>query len=147
MTASNMELISVVASLATAIGVAFAAGQLWVSRRQHASSTEIHVVQLHTHFQQQIRELQKLYPPEVNSPDWMPRPGVETRAVQLYWYLVFDEWYTCQYLSQQRRLNDLWSRYRIGVASALKMKAFDLEIRNLLEKNSTFFGLVFNCVS
>lgn len=141
MTTSTLEFINAIANVATAIGIAFTAGQLWISRRQHVSNTEVHVVQLHTHFQQQIRDLQKVFPPDVNSPNWMPQPGVELRAVQLYWYLVFDEWYTCKYLSQERRLNDLWTRYRYGVQSALKLRAFDMVVTNMLQTDAIFFGL------
>lgn len=135
------ELISALANVVMAIGIVFAAAQVFVSKRQQSAELEIHIVELHTHFQQQIRDVQKLLPPEVNDAGWKPKDKREERAVMIYWYIVFDEWYTCQYLSKEKRLNALWERYRYGVVSALANPAFDDEVKKMLSNNAIFFGL------
>ncbi len=133
--------LSAIANVVTACGVVFAAGQVFSAERQKAGQLEIHVVELHTHFQQQMREIQRSFPPEVREPDWMPKTKGEERAVQMYWLLVFDEWYSCKYLSTERRLNDLWRRYRYGALSAAKKPAFAKVIETMLADEAIFFGL------
>lgn len=135
------ELISALANVVMAVGIVFAAAQVFVSKRQQNAQLEIHIVELHTHFQQQMREIQKALPSGVNTPGWVPRGDNEERAIRLYWYLVFDEWYTCQYLSTEQRLNALWGRYRYGVISALTNPAFDADVKQMFERNAIFFGL------
>jgi hypothetical protein len=135
------NLISAIANVVMAVGIVFAAGQYFFARRQTMAQLEIHVVELHIHFQQQMREIQKAFPPSVNDPSWIPQSNDEKRAVRMYWYLVFDEWVTCKYLSKERRLNALWDRYRYGVISALSKPAFDSEVRDMFARNAIFFGL------
>ncbi len=135
------EYISAYANVVIAIGVVFAAGQLFVSKRSHTAQIEVHIVGLHTHFQEKMREIQKSFPPEVNEPSWQPIAREEKRAIRLYWYLVFDEWYTCKYLSNERRLNSLWDRYSHGVVSALRKPAFDAEVIKMFSEEAIFFGL------
>lgn len=137
----SFELITAYTNVVVASGIVFAAAQVFISRRQQNVQLEIHIVELHTNFQQQMREIQKTLPPKVNVPGWEPCSDNEARAVRLYWYLVFDEWYTCQYLSTERRLNALWRRYRYGVISALRNPVFDREVIKMLEGDAILFGL------
>lgn len=137
----STEIISAIANIVMASGIVFAAAQLFISKRQQNAQLEIHIVELHTHFQQQMREIQKTLPSGVNTTGWLPRGDDERRAIRLYWYLVFDEWYTCQYLSNERRLNALWERYRYSVISALTIPAFDDDVKNMFNTNTIFFGL------
>lgn len=137
----SADAISAAADVVMAIGIVFAAAQMFIAKRQQTAQLEIHVVELHTHFQKSMREIQALFPPEVNTPDWLPKDGIESRAVRLYWYLVFDEWYTCKHLSREKRLNDLWDRYGYGVMSALKKQAFRNEFEKMIDEEAIFFGL------
>lgn len=135
------EQISALANVVMAVGIVFAAAQVFVSKRQQNAQLEIHIVELHTHFQQQMREIQKALPSGVNTPGWVPSGNNEERAIRLYWYLVFDEWFTCHYLSKEKRLNALWERYRYGVISALTNPVFDADVKEMLDKNVILFGL------
>lgn len=135
------ELISALANVVMAVGIVFAAAQVFISKRQQSVQLEIHIVELHTHFQQQMREIQRALPSGVNTIGWAPCGDNEERAIRLYWYLVFDEWYTCQYLSNEQRLNALWKRYRHGVISALTNPVFDSDVKKMFERNAIFFGL------
>ena len=137
----NPEYISAISNVVMAVGVVFAAGQFYVSKREQTAQLEAHIVELHTHFQQQIRELQKSFPPTANRSKWKPENDQQKRAVRLYWYLVFDEWLTCQYLSKEKRLNDLWGYYRYGVISALQKQCFDEEVKRMFKEKPVFFGL------
>lgn len=137
----SLEIISTFANVVAAGGIVFAAGQVFISKRQQSTQLEVHLVELHTHFQQQMREVQKNFPPSVNEPNWTPESRDEKRALRLYWYLVFDEWYTCKYLSNEKRLNSLWERYRYGVTSALKKSAFNTEVEIMFSEEASFFGL------
>lgn len=137
----STELISALANVIMAAGIVFVAGQVFVAKRQQSTQLEIHIVELHTHFQQAIREIQKAFPPDVNNPGWCPQNQDEKRALRLYWYLVFDEWYTCMYLSKEKRLNALWTRYRYGVISALTKRSFDNEVKEMFKEQAIFFGL------
>ena len=137
----SLELISTLANVVMAIGIVFAAAQVFVSKRQQNAELEIHIVELHTHFQQQMREIQRAFPSGVNTLGWAPCDDNERRAIRLYWYLVFDEWYTCQHLSTEKRLNALWASYRYGVISALANPAFDADVKEMFSKNAIFFGL------
>lgn len=137
----NYEFATLIANILTAGGVTFAAGQVFVSKRQQRSQIEAHIVEIHTHFQQQMRDIQKAFPPEVNEKGWSPSSREERRAVRLYWYLVFDEWYTCKYLSNEKRLHSLWKGYRFGVLSALRKPAFSAEVQSMINEEAIFFGL------
>ncbi len=137
----TLELVSAIANVVMAAGIVFAAAQVFISKRQQNAQLEIHIVELHTAFQQQMREIQRTLPVGVNQPGWKPASDSEMRAIRLYWYLVFDEWYTCQYLSKEKRLNALWARYRYGVISALRIPAFDDDVKNMLDSKIVLFGL------
>jgi hypothetical protein len=76
----------------------------------------------------------------INKGDWIPSKR-EERALRLYWYLVFDEWYTCKYVSKEEQLNALWDRYRCGAISALKNKKFLDDIDDMFKQKAYFFGL------
>lgn len=137
---SIADIITALANVVMAVGVVFVAGQLIITKRQQSTQLEIHIVELHTHFQQQIREIQKTFSPKVNEDDWMPDEK-EKRAIRLYWYLVFDEWFTCKHLSNEKRLNALWERYSWGAISALRNTHFDSEIQDMFTKDTIFLGL------
>lgn len=135
------DFISALADVVMAGGITFTAWQVLIAKRQQTSQLEIHVVELHTHFQQVMREIQKTFPPSVNESSWAPQNPQEERALRLYWYLVFDEWYTCKHVSNEKRLNELWKRYRYGVISALRKPAFDAEVKKMFGEETSFFGL------
>ena len=141
---TKLELLSAAASIATvvaAFGVVYASKQALVALRQLAHSKDSQAVALHSGFQREFREWQKLMPPEVFHRDWEPTTDAERRLVQLYWELVFDEWYTCTQVSEEPRVRALWDAYAHGVASALKRKAFVESIAANFRAKTAFLGL------
>ena len=96
-------------------------------------------VDVHSRFQNQIRDIQKKFPIEVNNPDWQPN-SEERRLITLYWYIVFDEWFTCTQGGPE--LETLWSKHYVhGVKSALRMPSFKQVIERMFDAESTFLGM------
>lgn len=110
------------------------------SNKTYELSRKSTITEIHSRFQSSMRALQLTFPPNINDNSTTLNP-TETRSVQLYWYLVFDEFLTCKKLSNDPELNELWDKYYIkGVTSALRLKHFHNEIALLLSVNSTFLG-------
>jgi len=137
-----IQLVSLLATVAAAVAAALAAKD---SRRavmitdEHASQTmKNEVLQLHIHFQTQIRELQKLLPPEVNDAGWKPSVA-EKRTIRMYWYAVFDEWLSTTRLGSNTK--HMWDDYyRNGVKGAFKNHAFVEELREMFDGPTVFLG-------
>lgn len=111
------------------------------SLENHSSAIERESINLktnmHIQFQKEIRSIQKALPYSVNDPNWEPSID-HRRQMALYWYIVFDEWFTC---STHPELNDLWDKYYSnGVRSALRNKHFKDEAYRLLSENVTLLG-------
>jgi hypothetical protein len=110
------------------------------SNKTYQLSRKSTITEIHSRFQTSMREIQLTFPHYINDNSTELNPS-ETRSVQLYWYLVFDEFLTCKKLSNDPELNELWDKYYIkGVTSALGLKYFHKEIAMLISANSTFLG-------
>jgi hypothetical protein len=110
------------------------------TNRTYELSRKNTITEIHSRFQTSMRALQLEFPHTINENNIGLSPS-ERRNVQLYWYLVFDEFLTCKKLSNDPELNELWDEYYIkGVTSALRLKNFHNEIAYLLSINSTFLG-------
>ena len=107
-----------------------------------------YLVDAHFKFQTRYREIEKNFPSTINIENehgiriWDPTDSEKEhiRNVELYWCLVFDEWYFCNI--QDKRLKPLWDNiYSYGVAGALKIPGFKKRINNLMnKKNITLFN-------
>jgi len=96
-------------------------------------------MKIHNQFQSEMRNLQLKFSNKVNDPDYEPDKN-EERAIQLYWYLVFDEWMTCKKLPNDD-LNELWDEYYcIGAKRGYKILAFR-KVLDELKLNTTFLGM------
>lgn len=116
----------------------FAGQQAKLLREQVEASHAATMVEVHSRFQSEIRALQRAFPPTVSNADWVPT-ATEARSVQLYWYLVFDEWLTCTKMGSE--LGSLWTQhYSEGVKSALRLPVFRLAAEELFRGSSTFLG-------
>lgn len=110
------------------------------SNNTYELSRKSTITEIHSRFQTSMRELQLRFPHNINDNSTILKDS-EKRSVQLYWYLVFDEFLTCKKLSNDPELNELWDKYYIkGVTSALRLQHFHNEIALLLSSNSTFLG-------
>lgn len=73
-------------------------------------------------FQERFTGIQKEWSANVNKENWMPTEA-ESRAVERYWHLVYDEWYLCKRLDTS--LQRLWDEYYLkGVRNALQNPQF-----------------------
>lgn len=121
------EILSAAASGATvlaALGVIYASRQAVTAFQQLTHAKDSQAVELHSGFQREFREWQRQLPPEASQTEWEPASNAERRLIQLYWELVFDEWYTCTRVSQEPRVRALWDAYSKGVEGAFRRKAF-----------------------
>lgn len=85
--------------------------------------------QVFLNYQNRFVEIQKDWSVEVNSPEWNPSPK-EQRAIERYWYLVFDEWHFCTQLNPQ--LRELWEQhYKKGVRGAFQNEHFKKRLEYL----------------
>lgn len=94
---------------------------------------------IHHGFQMRVREIQKNFHADINTPDiWVPTPE-EKRYIRLYWYTVFDEWLICCKLNKIYRR--LWTDiYRPGVRSAIGNPHFKSDLIDIFEKESSLHG-------
>ena len=144
MTSENYSLCSLLLGL-TILGVttwyAFLTRSIMkASNKTYELSRKSAITEIHSRFQASMRELQLTFPPTIND-NTVELNFSETRSVQLYWYLVFDEFLTCKKLSNDPELNVLWDKYYLkGVTSAIRLKSFHREIALLISVNSTFLG-------
>jgi len=116
----------------------FAGQQAKLLQEQVVASQTLGMIEIHSRFQSEFRALQRTLPAAVNNPDWTPTPA-EARSLQLYWYLVFDEWLTCTKMGTE--LTPLWAHnYSEGVKSALRLPAFKIAAENIFRGSSTFLG-------
>lgn len=138
-------------ALFTGIALALVGQQIYLQRKELEDQTnerenEIHKqnillsIEIHRGFQKELHDIQKMLPPEVNEKGWTPEKPEHKRAITLYWYLVFDEWFICCKKSDGG-LNYLWTEYYCnGVKSALKIEAFKNDIEPKLRKKYSFLG-------
>jgi len=97
-------------------------------------------IKIHNQFQKELRNLQSQFSIHVNNKDYTPLK-LEQRAIQLYWYLVFDEWMTCKHLENDF-LEDLWDNYyRKGAQRALQLIPFKSSLDNMIKQGTSFFDL------
>lgn len=148
----NSELLNMITAIANAIAAIasvsavivavraaiFSSKQAGLMGEQLTASRTIFELEVHSRFQSEMRVIQRSFSHKVNDPDWSPNES-ERRSIRLYWYLVFDEWLTCNKLHPS--IVHLWdSYYSIGVQSALKNAQFNLEAGELFKGESTFFN-------
>lgn len=108
---NNVNEISAIANIITALGVLVALYTLSVQKR-------IHQIDLHTKFQNAIRSIQDKLPPDINY-RIARLSALEQRVVTMYWYAVFDEWFTCKKKSKLPELNKIWESFAWGAKSAI----------------------------
>lgn len=78
--------------------------------------------QVFLNYQNRFVEIQKDWSVNVNRSEWEPSEK-EKRAIERYWYLVFDEWNFCTQLNPQ--LRELWEKhYKKGVRGAFQNAHF-----------------------
>lgn len=98
------------------------------------------ITDIHSRFQNNMRDIQLKFPYTINDNN-IPVSEQDKRHIQLYWYLVLDEYITCKKMTNDKDLNNLWDNmYFNGMKSALRLKSFYEEIAYLLSTNSTFLG-------
>ena len=129
-----------IASVVAAAGVFYAARQAAVVFKQLEHTKDSQAVSIHANFQREFRELQKLFPPEIKSTDWYPASKAEERYIQLYWELVFDEWYITNILTSENRVADLWNAYAKGVEGAFTYKSFVDILKATFSEKSFYLG-------
>jgi hypothetical protein len=96
-------------------------------------------MEIHARFQSEMREIQRGFTNNVNSEAWIPDED-ELRNISIYWYFVFDEWFTC--INGGDSLKTLWTNhYRIGAKSALKKPKFKERVDELLASPNSFLGM------
>jgi hypothetical protein len=84
-------------------------------------------------FQNRFVEIQRDWSIEVNQKDWKPSKK-EIRAIERYWYLVFDEWFFCT--QRNKSLNKLWdNHYKSGVIRAFFNAHFKKRLEYLISLN------------
>ena len=106
--------------------------------QQHAAEHIARRMDIHRHFQSEIRGIQRELPVEVNDLKWTPTASHE-RTVRMYWYVVFDEWLVTTHGDPSLRI--LWQDfYRNGVRSALRLPAFRHSVEEMFESGSSFLG-------
>ena len=133
-------LIGIVILLVTTWYASLTRNIMKATNKTYELSRKSTITEIHSRFQSSMRELQLTFPHNINDNSTILKPS-ETRSVQLYWYLVFDEFLTCKKLSNDPELSELWDKYYIkGVTNALRLKNFHNEIALLLSANSTFLG-------
>ena len=116
----------------------YASDQANSLKEQNESAKAGRLIDIHSRFQSEIREIQRSFPPEVNNNNWKPSEE-DKRNIALYWYLVFDEWLTCTQLGND--LEVLWkNHYSHGVKAALRLPAFKIKIEEIFRGSSTFLG-------
>ncbi len=87
--------------------------------------------QVFLNFQNRFVEIQKDWSVDVNRANWQPSDK-EKRAIERYWYLVFDEWNFCTQLNPQ--LRELWEKhYKRGVRGAFQNPHFRARLEYLLQ--------------
>ncbi|MCU0926919.1 MAG: hypothetical protein MUF44_13115 [Hydrogenophaga sp.] len=138
-----MEILSAVSSFASvvaAVGVVYAARQAAVVFKQLEHTRDSQAVSIHANFQKEFRELQKQFPPEIKNTDWYPASKGEERCIQLYWELVFDEWYITNILSSENRVADLWKAYAKGVEGAFAYESFVATLKATFSEKAFYLG-------
>jgi hypothetical protein len=136
----TLSVISSLASVVAAAGVFYAARQASVVFKQLELTKSSHAVEIHANFQREFRELQKKFPPEIRSTNWQPSSKSEERYIQLYWELVFDEWYITNILASEGKVTALWSAYSKGVEGAFAYESFIEILKATFSEKAFYLG-------
>ena len=129
---------SVVAVVVAARAAKLASEQAALLRDQLNAGQTVLQLEVHSRFQSELRAIQRTFSPGVNKTGWVPTE-IERRSIDLYWYLVFDEWLTCK--KMHAGLAQLWDdQYSVGVQSALRNVAFNTAAHEHFKGSSSFFG-------
>jgi hypothetical protein len=127
------SLISAAANVVMAAGVLLAAKSLRVQKN-------VHIIDTHERFQADIRRLQECMPPDINE-GRIVFNSKERRQVQLYWYAVFDEWFTCKANNTSPEIHQLWTNFAWGAKSAIEhIPLFASELLKLKEAKPYLLG-------
>lgn len=95
-------------------------------------------MEIHSKFQSEMRNIQRAFSDDVNEDNYNPKPS-EIRNITIYWYFVFDEWFTCK--NGGKIIESLWTNhYREGAKSALTKVHFKKEVDRLLKRKNSFLG-------
>lgn len=95
-------------------------------------------MEIHSKFQSEMRNIQRGFSDKVNDDNYSPSIE-EIRNITIYWYFVFDEWFTCK--NGGKILESLWANhYREGAKSALRNINFKKEVDRLLSRKNSFLG-------
>lgn len=126
--------IMVVAAVSAAISA-------YSSKRAIDSVYEQLSISVYNQFQSKFKEIQKEFPSEVNALTWAPEDMSKyKRHIQMYWYLVLDEWIVCNVVNKRLK-SSLWDRfYRNGVKSAMRRYAFISVLIENVEQEQSFLG-------
>jgi len=134
------EMISLVACISSALSATAALTAALIAWKTVSMTLASKRADTHTIMQGRIREIQRKFSSDVNSPDtWNPTIE-EKRLIRLYWYAVFDEWIVC--CQENKAMKKLWNQYyRSGTKSALKNRHFLEDLKHMFDGESTLNGL------
>jgi hypothetical protein len=113
-------------------------------------------MEIHSKFQSEMRVIQRSWQSDINDYAGLKFDktnynaldfdengnyiGKYKRPIEIYWYFVFDEWFTC--MKGGEILKSLWTEhYRFGAKSALKNLIFRKTLENMLERENSFLGM------
>ena len=128
------------APILAALGVLYAARQAVSAINQLTHAKDSQAIAVHCAFQREFREWQSRLPSEANSSTWEPQTLEHHRLIQLYWEFVFDEWYSCQVISEESRVRALWDGYAQAVEGAMHRTAFVKSLQVIFEGQTYFLG-------
>ena len=108
-----------------------------LNNQKEVHLTEVQLMVL-TSYQNRMFEIQRHWTSNVNGKDWEPTPE-EERYIELYWFLVYDEWINCTYFHQA--MSGLWNHFIIvRVVSAFQRKPFMRVLKKLIDGQTDFAG-------
>jgi len=112
--------------------------QLDVVEEQLANARMARRMDIHIRFQTEIRSLWRDSSWAFDDPDWTPTRE-EMAAIHMYWCIVYDEWVICTQGGEE--LRTLWDKYYVGgVKAALRVKAFQEAVEDMINSASSFFA-------
>ncbi len=126
------ETLTAISSIATAIGVLFAAWQLWLGHRQSVTNFEDAVAR-------EYRELAAKFPTKALLGEELTDEEYEGAFDEFYHY--FDLCNEQVFFSQRRRLSRAtWKFWRDGIASNLRRPAFRRAWRDVCSRANSDFS-------
>lgn len=101
----------------------------------HLTETQLMVL---TSYQNRMFEIQRHWSSNINKSDWEPT-AEEERYIELYWFLVYDEWINCNYFHQA--MKSLWDHFIVvRVMSVFQRPQFMRVLQKLIDGHTDFAG-------